>query len=94
MLANVKYVITLDSDTQLPRESARQFVGTMAHPFNRPRLDAEKQHVVDGYGILQPRVAEALPLSGPTRYVRLCGSEFGIDPYTRTVSDVYQDVFP
>ena len=49
--------------------------------------------VVDGYGILQPRVAEALPLSGPTRYVRLCGNEFGIDPYTRTVSDVYQDVF-
>jgi cyclic beta-1,2-glucan synthetase len=93
VLAQVKYVIALDSDTQLPRESARQFVGTMAHPLNRPRLDAEKQIVVGGYGILQPRVAEALPLSGPTRYVRLSASEFGIDPYTRTVSDVYQDIF-
>ena len=93
ILANVKYVITLDCDTQLPRESARQFVATMAHPLNRPRLDASMQRVVEGYGILQPRVAEALSLSGLTRYVKLCGSEFGIDPYTRTVSDVYQDIF-
>lgn len=93
ILAKVKYVITLDSDTQLPRESARQFIGTMTHPLNRPHLDISKQLVVDGYGILQPRVAEALPLPGPTRYVQLCGSEFGIDPYTRTVSDVYQDLF-
>jgi cyclic beta-1,2-glucan synthetase len=93
VLANIKYIITLDSDTQLPREVARQFVGTMAHPLNRPRLDTSLQLVVEGYGILQPRVAEALPMTGPNRYVRLCGSEFGIDPYTRTVSDVYQDVF-
>jgi cyclic beta-1,2-glucan synthetase len=93
ILANVKYVITLDSDTQLPRESARQLVATMAHPLNRPRFDASMQRVVEGYGILQPRVAEALSLSGLTRYVKLCGSEFGIDPYTRTVSDVYQDLF-
>ncbi|MDR3491405.1 MAG: glucoamylase family protein [Gammaproteobacteria bacterium] len=93
ILANVKYVITLDSDTQLPRESAKQFVGTMTHPLNRPRFDDSKQRVVEGYGILQPRVAEALPSSGLTRYVRLCGNEFGVDPYTRTVSDVYQDLF-
>jgi cellobiose phosphorylase len=92
-LASVKYVITLDSDTQLPRDSARQFVGTMVHPLNRPRLDETKQCVVEGYGILQPRVAEALPSPGPTRYVWLCGNEFGIDPYTRSVSDVYQDLF-
>lgn len=92
-LTHVKYVITLDSDTQLSRETARQFVGTMAHPLNRPRLDIEKQCVVEGYGILQPRVAEALPSPGPTRYVSLYGNEFGIDPYTRTVSDVYQDLF-
>jgi cyclic beta-1,2-glucan synthetase len=93
VLANVKYVITLDSDTQLPREVARQFVSTMAHPLNRPRFDVSLQRVVEGYGILQPRVAEALPIAGLNRYVWLCGSEFGIDPYTRTVSDVYQDVF-
>jgi cyclic beta-1,2-glucan synthetase len=93
ILSDVKYVITLDCDTQLPRETARQFVGTMVHPLNRPRFDASLQRVVEGYGVLQPRVAEALPIGGPNRYVQLCGSEFGIDPYTRTVSDVYQDVF-
>ena len=54
---NVKYVITLDTDTQLPRDSARQFVGTMAHPLNRARYDEDKQRVCEGYGILQPRVA-------------------------------------
>lgn len=93
VLNAVKYVITLDSDTQLPRESARQYVATMVHPLNKPRYDASLERVVDGYGILQPRVAEALSLNAPTRYVRLCGGDFGIDPYTRTVSDVYQDVF-
>ncbi len=93
ILPYVKYVITLDTDTQLPRDSARQFVGSMAHPLNRPHFDAATQRVVAGYGILQPRVAEALSNSGQTLYVRLCGSEFGIDPYTRTVSDVYQDLF-
>jgi cyclic beta-1,2-glucan synthetase len=93
VLANVKYVITLDSDTQLPRESARQFISAMAHPLNRPRYDAASQRVVAGYGILQPRIAETLPNPGPTRYVWLCGSELGIDPYTRTVSNVYQDLF-
>ena len=93
MLAGVRFVITLDSDTQLPRESARQYIGAMAHPLNRPKYDAEKQRVVAGYGILQPRIAEALPSPGPTRYVWLCGTELGIDPYTRTVSNVYQDLF-
>ncbi len=92
-LNNIKYVITLDTDTQLPRESARQFVGTMAHPLNRPRFDAVRRLVVEGYGILQPRVAEVLSTTEFSRYVQLCGNEFGLDPYTRTVSDVYQDVF-
>ena len=93
ILTQVKYVITLDSDTQLPRESAQQYVSVMVHPLNRPRIDPQRECVVEGYGILQPRVSEALPFTGLTRYVQLCGSEFGIDPYTRTVSDVYQDIF-
>jgi hypothetical protein len=61
VLSNVKYVITLDTDTQLPRDSAWQFVGAMAHPLNRPRYDEEKQRIGEGYGILQPRVAVSLP---------------------------------
>lgn len=93
VLSNVKYVITLDTDTQLPRDSAWQFVGAMAHPLNRPRYDEEKQRIGEGYAILQPRVAVSLPGMSRSRYARLCGSEPGIDPYTRVVSDVYQDVF-
>ncbi|MGI9102583.1 MAG: GH36-type glycosyl hydrolase domain-containing protein [Terriglobales bacterium] len=93
VLPNVKYVITLDTDTQLPRDSAWQFVGAMAHPLNRARYDAEKQRVVEGYGILQPRVGVSLPGTSRSRYARLYGSEPGIDPYTRAVSDVYQDLF-
>ena len=93
VLANVKYVITLDTDTQLPRDSAWQFVGAMAHPLNRARYDEDKQRIGEGYGILQPRMAVSLPGMNRSRYARLCGSEPGIDPYTRIVSDVYQDVF-
>ena len=93
VLAGVKYVITLDTDTQLPRDAARQFVGTMAHPLNRPVYDASLQRVQAGYGILQPRVSPSLPSTNQSRYARLNGGEPGIDPYTRAVSDVYQDVF-
>ena len=93
ILANVKYVITLDTDTQLPRDAARQFVGSMAHPLNRAVYDESKQRITMGYAILQPRVAVSLPGTNRSRYARLFGSEPGIDPYTRAVSDVYQDVF-
>ncbi|WP_265942472.1 glucoamylase family protein [Dechloromonas sp. A34] len=92
-LAGVRYVITLDTDTQLPRDSAHQFVGAMAHPLNRPHFDPVKRRVTAGYGILQPRVAVSLPGTNRSLYARLYGGEPGIDPYTRAVSDVYQDVF-
>jgi cellobiose phosphorylase len=93
VLAKVRYVITLDTDTQLPRDSVRQFIGAMAHPLNRARYDEDKRRVCEGYGILQPRIAASLPGMNQSRYARLCGSEPGIDPYTRAVSDVYQDLF-
>jgi cellobiose phosphorylase len=93
ILSNVKYVITLDTDTQLPRGSAWQFAGAMAHPLNRARYDGDKERVCEGYCILQPRVAVSLPGTNRSRYARLFGSEPGIDPYTRAVSDVYQDLF-
>ncbi len=92
-LSGVKYVITLDTDTRLPRDAARQFVGAMAHPLNRPRYDEARRRVVEGYGILQPRVAAGLPGSNRSRFARLYGGEPGIAPYPRAVSDVYQDVF-
>jgi cellobiose phosphorylase len=92
-LSNVRYVITLDTDTELPRDSARQLVGAMAHPLNLPLYDARKGLIVAGYGILQPRVAISLPGTNRSRYARMWGSDAGIDPYTRVVSDVYQDLF-
>ena len=65
----------------------------MAHPLNRARYDEDKQRIGEGYGILQPRVAVSLPGVNRSRYAQLFGSEPGIDPYTRAVSDVYQDLF-
>src|SRR5258706_9222781 len=93
ILAEVKYVITLDTDTQLPRDAARQLVGTMAHPLNHPRYDAASRRVTEGYGILQPRVAVSVADANRSRYAQLQSEEAGIDPYTRMVSDVYQDLF-
>ena len=94
-LSGVRYVITLDTDTQLPRDAARKFVATMVHPLNRPRLGGrpEAPRVVGGHGILQPRVGVSLAAASRTRYGRLFGGDAGIDPYTRAVSDVYQDLF-
>ena len=92
-LTDVRYVITLDTDTHLPRDTARELVGAMAHPLNRPRYDETAQRVTGGYGILQPRMAASLAAAQPSRYATLCGTEPGIDPYTRSVSDVYQDLF-
>ena len=93
VLSSVKYVITLDTDTQLPRDAAWQFVGALAHPLNRARYNDDKQRVTEGYGILQPRVAVSLSGANRSRYAAMCGSEPGVDPYTRAVSDVYQDLF-
>ena len=93
ILREIKYVITLDTDTQLPRESARQLIGTMAHPLNRPQFDPARGIVTEGYSLLQPRVDVSLPTADRSRFVRLHAGEVGIDPYTRTVSDVYQDLF-
>ncbi len=93
ILPAVKYVITLDTDTKLPRDAARQLVGTMAHPLNRPEFHPERGIVTEGYSILQPRVGVSLPSARRSWFVRLFAGDAGIDPYTREVSDVYQDVF-
>ncbi len=92
-LGRVQYVITLDTDTELPRDAAQAFVGSIDHPLNRAVYDPGRRRVVSGYGILQPRVGISLPSTARSRYARLYGSDAGIDPYTQMVSDVYQDVF-
>jgi cellobiose phosphorylase len=94
-LQDVRYVITLDTDTQLPRDAAAEMISAMDHPLNRPRWGegARADVVVEGYGILQPRVGVNLPSVRRSGYARIFGGEPGIDPYTRAVSDVYQDLF-
>ncbi|MEP6628182.1 MAG: glucoamylase family protein, partial [Ginsengibacter sp.] len=93
IFGNIKYVITLDADTQLPLGSAWKLVGTMAHPLNRAWYDEKKRRITKGYGILQPRITVSLPDITGSRYTRMHGNEPGIDPYTRASSDVYQDLF-
>ena len=92
-LDGVQYVITLDADTVLPRDAARELVGTMAHPLNKPVIDERRGIVAKGYGILQPRASVAMGGRPRTLFVELFAGEPGVDPYTRAVSDVYQDAF-
>ena len=94
MPAGVRYVVTLDADTRLPRGAVRRMVGKMAHPLNAPFLDASRGRVVEGHAVLQPRVTPSLPTGrGSTVFQRVFSSMDGIDPYAGAVSDVYQDVF-
>jgi cyclic beta-1,2-glucan synthetase len=92
-LPHVKYVITLDADTDLPRDAAREMVGSMAHILNRPVLHPTLPRIEAGHGILQPRVAVSLPSAQRSRFSRLAAGTPGIDPYTRVVSNLYQDLF-
>ena len=90
----VRYVITLDTDTRLPIGAAKRLIGKMAHPLNRPKLDLVSRRVVEGYGVLQPRVTPSLPTARDgSIYQRVFSSPTGIDPYAAAVSDVYQDLF-
>ncbi len=93
ILGTVQYIITLDTDTQLPRDAARALIGNIAHPLNRPVYDADKDRIVEGYAILQPRASISLTSASRSRFSKLFAGETGIDPYTREVSDVYQDIF-
>ncbi len=90
----VRFVITLDADTRLPKASAYRLVGAAAHPLNRPRFDRRKGRVVEGYAVIQPRITPSLP-TGPksTDFQRIISGPGGVDPYAAAVSDVYQDLF-
>ncbi len=92
-LHGAHYVITLDSDTVLPRDAAAALIGTMAHPLNRAVFDERAGRVVRGYGILQPRVSVSLASANGSRYSAIFAGHPGVDPYTTAVSDVYQDLF-
>ncbi|MEO6801603.1 MAG: glycosyl transferase, partial [Granulicella sp.] len=93
VLDNIRYVITLDSDTQLPRGTAARMIGTMAHPLNLGIIDPKLRVVTHGYGILQPRVGVSVHSASQSRLAAIYSGETGFDIYTRAVSDVYQDLF-
>ncbi len=92
-LTSIRYVITLDTDTGLPWGAGWRLVGAAAHPLNRPQMDAGSRRLVRGYAILQPRVGVSLTSARQSLYSLLLAGEVGIDPYTRVVSDLYQDLF-
>ncbi|MBC7693133.1 MAG: glycosyl transferase [Methylotenera sp.] len=92
-LLQIQYVITLDSDTQLPRNCAHRLIGTITHPLNQPYYDETVKRVTEGYGILQPRVSVDLGSGRRTRFAQIFSGNTGLDPYTTAVSDVYQDLF-
>lgn len=91
-LRGARFVITLDTDTILPRESARRLVGTLAHPLNRAEFDAGGQ-VTRGYVVLQPRVQVRPVMANQSLFTRVYSGDTVLDLYTRAVSDVYHDLF-
>jgi cyclic beta-1,2-glucan glucanotransferase len=93
ILPSVRYCITLDTDTRLPRDAAKELVGIIAHPLNAPRFDARVGRVTEGYGILQPRVSVTMASAAGSLFARTYAGHTGVDPYTTAVSDVYQDLF-
>ncbi len=94
VVPGVRYVITLDADTRIPRGGVARLVGTMAHPLNRPSFSVREGRVVDGYAVVQPRVTHSLPNDGEgSVFQRIFSGPSGMDPYASAVSDVYQDLF-
>ncbi len=90
---SVRYCITLDSDTRLPRDAAKKLIGIAAHPLNQPLFDQRLGRVTEGYGILQPRVSVTMASAAGSLFARLYAGHTGVDPYTTAVSDTYQDLF-
>jgi cyclic beta-1,2-glucan synthetase len=91
--AQIRYVITLDADTQLPRDAARRLIGAAVHPLNAARWNDAAERVTEGYAILQPRVSISLESASRSFFARIFSGNTGIDPYTTAASDLYQDLF-
>lgn len=92
-LAGICYVLTADSDTQLPKGSVKRLIETLSHPLNEGRFDPATRRLLRGYTIIQPRVSTNYLSATSTWFAKLFSDPSGIDPYTKSTSDVYQDVF-
>ncbi len=93
LFPQIRYVITLDADTELPPDTARRLVATMAHPINTPLYDSQRQRVISGYALIQPRVTVTYPSARASRFARILTGTAGYDPYVFAQSDPYQDLF-
>ncbi|HEX5226185.1 MAG TPA: glucoamylase family protein [Bryobacteraceae bacterium] len=91
-LAQMRYVITLDTDTQLPRDTAARMIGAMAHPLNAPILDEKTNMVTEGHALLRPQVAISVDSTQRSWIARIFGGQPGFDPYSASVSDIYHDL--
>jgi cyclic beta-1,2-glucan synthetase len=92
-LPRPQFVITLDADTQITRDTASRLVGSIAHPLNRAQFDPAQERVVAGFGVLQPRVSFHLTAATHSRFAALLAISGGIDPYSTAASDAYMDLF-
>ena len=92
-LSDIRYVITLDADSNLPMGTAKRLIGTMAHPLNKACVDEETETVTSGYGLLQPRICVSIAGANRSLFTKIFAGQGGIDPYTTAVSDIYQDIF-
>jgi cyclic beta-1,2-glucan synthetase len=92
-LVGIRFVITLDSDTQLPMGTAHRLVGLLAHPLNRALIDPNTERVVAGYTIVQPRVETSPSSSQQTKFLQIFAGDVGFDIYTHACSETYQDLF-
>ena len=91
--ADIRYVITLDADTNLPMGAAKRLIGTMAHPLNKACVNEETETVSSGYGLLQPRICVSIAEANRSLFTKIFAGQGGIDPYTTAISDIYQDIF-
>ncbi|HZK70849.1 MAG TPA: glycosyl transferase, partial [Clostridia bacterium] len=91
--AHIKYIITLDADTLLPIGMAKKMIGTMAHPYNLPVIDSKRKIVIEGYGLMQPRISFDMDSSNKSLFSKIYTGQEGMDPYANAISDVYQDLF-
>lgn len=92
-LSGIKLVITLDNDSQLPRGAAQKLVAAAVHPLNKPVVDPDTSRVISGYSIIQPRVGVSLTSANISSFAKIFCGHAGLDPYTQSISDVYQDLF-
>lgn len=92
-IVRCKYAITIDEDTELSLNSAKELIAIMAHPLNKPRLNKKKTRVVEGFGLIQPAVSLDIESANKSLFSKLFGGFGGIDVYTNAISNTYQDAF-